>query len=89
MKKAISLEELVESSNKELEKNWTINLSWKEKLSLWILKKKLKKAIKKNPALANEKFSLDHLNLKTKKKKTEVRGLISFLQLFYQSYPCS
>lgn len=74
----ISLVEFVETSNKELEKKLSVDLSWKEKLSLWLMKKKLKKTIKKNPALANQKIQLDQLRVQEVNKKNEGLGVASF-----------
>lgn len=75
----ISLVEFVETSNKELEKKLSVNLSWKEKLSLWLMKKKLKKTIKKNPALANQKIQLDQLRVQEVDKITEGWGIMSLI----------
>lgn len=46
----ISMKEFAESSNKDLERLLGKKLSWKERLTYSILKKKLKREIKENPA---------------------------------------
>ncbi len=50
---AITLSNFVNTSNKELERKYQVDLSFKEKLVLFLIKKKLKKTMKEYPALAN------------------------------------
>lgn len=55
-KQEMTISEFTNYSNAELEQKWNIDLNWKEKASLWLLKRKLKKAIKKNKDLGNQKI---------------------------------
>jgi hypothetical protein len=52
----MNISDLVEKSNKELEKQLGIDFSLKEKIGLWAIKRKIKKAIKKQPDLVNKKL---------------------------------
>lgn len=52
----ISISDLAKKSNKEIEKELGINFSLKEKFGLWVVKRKIKKVLKKNPNLAHKKL---------------------------------
>lgn len=56
-KKEFTINDFVNSSNKDLETKFGTDFNFKEKLGLYILKKKLKKVIKKNPNLGKTDFS--------------------------------
>lgn len=76
----ISIDRFVNSSNKDLEKEWGVNLSFKKKATLWLMKKKLKKAIKKNPELAPTKFS-PKVILQPDNREVEQKGAASLYLL--------
>jgi hypothetical protein len=76
----ISIDRFVNSSNKDLEKEWDVDLSFKEKATLWLMKKKLKKAIKKNLELASTKLSHKVL-LQPDNREVEQKGAASLYLL--------
>lgn len=80
----MNISDLVEKSNKELEKQLGIDFSLKEKIGLWAIKRKIKKAIKKQPDLAQKKLKdiPDLLNPYNGKKKPYEPFAIFGLSIF-------
>ena len=78
--KRFTLSDFAKSSNKELEKHFQLDFNWKEKLGFWLIRRKLRKAIKKNPELGKVVFKRETLqqilDAKESPKKLEIWGLI-------------
>jgi hypothetical protein len=57
IEKTLTVEDLISTKNRNLEALLGVDLNWKQKLALGMVKRKLKKAVKKDPALAKRSFS--------------------------------